>query len=96
MTVIIYPEKPLNDIFNAIITELDRAEAKHPDWPEDLVHAAAIVCEEAGEVLREANSLREGHGRIQELKMELIQTAVTAIRMVKNLKNAEVQRKPST
>ena len=32
--------------------ELERAREKFPSWPRDMIHAAAIVAEEAGELLR--------------------------------------------
>jgi hypothetical protein len=35
-----------------INTELKDAIAKYPDWPTDIIHAAAVVNEEAGELIR--------------------------------------------
>ena len=67
----------------AIFDEMKIAKAKHPIWPEDVVSQAAIVMEEAGEVIREANHIREGHGNFNDLRKELIQTAGTCIRMLK-------------
>jgi hypothetical protein len=40
--------------FNAIMHELRRAEEKHPGWPDDPIHGAAIVAEEAGELSQKA------------------------------------------
>jgi len=71
-----------------ILAEMNRAIKKHPVWPMSPVERAAIVVEEAGEVIREANHIREGAGDVQALRMELIQTAGTCIRMI-NLMDAE-------
>ncbi len=65
-----------------ILEEIKKATAKHPVWPPDAVSRAAIVSEEAGEVIREANHIREGHGDPKALRLELIQTAGTCIRMI--------------
>lgn len=65
-----------------ILTEMRRATEKHPVWPVSPVERAAIIAEEAGEVIREANHIREGNGDIKALRMELIQTAATCIRMI--------------
>jgi NTP pyrophosphatase (non-canonical NTP hydrolase) len=35
-----------------IMTELADAERKHPDWPADPIHAAAILAEESGELIQ--------------------------------------------
>jgi len=41
-----------NEAIDKILEELARAEKKHPIWPKDIVHAGAIVAEEAGELTR--------------------------------------------
>ena len=49
-----YP--PASDYWeSAIAAELVRAKRKFPQWPTDPVHAAAIVSEEAGELVRAVN-----------------------------------------
>ena len=65
--------------------ELKRAEAKHPYWPKDFVHAAAIVNEESGELIRAAIQLHYEGGQLEDLRKEAIQTAATCIRLLKNL-----------
>ena len=69
-----------------IMCEVERAERKYPDWPSCNVKRAAIILEEAGELIREANQLDEGKGSITNLRTETIQTAATCIRMLKSLK----------
>lgn len=73
----------------AIVEEGKRAETKHPHWPTDNVKRAAIVGEESGELLREANLLDEGIGSVANLTIETIQTAATCLRMYKAIKNDE-------
>lgn len=70
-----------------ILQEMKKAIAKHPVWPNDAVSRAAIVSEEAGEVIREANHIREGHGNPKALRLELIQTAGVCIRMINIMDN---------
>ena len=36
----------------SIIAELEKAKKKHPEFPDDPVHMAAIMAEEAGEAIR--------------------------------------------
>ena len=68
-----------------IVYEVYRAEAKHPQWPDDVIHAVAIVAEESGEAVRAAlNHVYHG-GSIDEVRIELVQTAAMCIRMLNNL-----------
>ncbi len=83
MTVKIETNSPEQaTLFIEILAEIERATIKHPNWPLSPVERAAIVAEEAGEVIREANHIREGGGDPDLLRMELIQTAGTCIRMI--------------
>lgn len=66
----------------AIITELDNARDKHPDWPSDAVHKAAIVGEEAGELIRAAINYFYEDGSPEEMYKEATQTAATAVRLL--------------
>lgn len=75
----------IENIINEIITELNRAETKHPMWPTDLIHAVAIVAEESGEAVQAALQHQYEDGSLKNIKTELIHTATTAIRMLKNL-----------
>jgi len=38
----------------AVLEELERARAKHPAFPADVVHQAGIVSEESGELMKAA------------------------------------------
>jgi NTP pyrophosphatase (non-canonical NTP hydrolase) len=72
----------LDNILKNVVSEMNRAAKKHPDWPTCPVKRAAIVAEEAGEVIREANHIEEGHGDLQLLAKELEETAGTCLRML--------------
>lgn len=62
--------------------ELERARDLYPEWPEDIVHQAAIVAEEAGEVVRAAlNHHYHGAPKV-DIRDELIQTAAMCFRML--------------
>ena len=80
----------MNFILFEILNELERAEINHPLWPKCNIKRSAIMLEEAGEVIREANCIDEGKGSIENLKIELTQTAAMCIRMLKEIKNDDL------
>jgi len=71
-----------------VLKELDRATAKHPEFAQDIVHGAAIVCEEAGEVAKAAIDYHYHGGCVIDVSTEAIHTAATAIRLLINLPGA--------
>jgi hypothetical protein len=72
-------------IIDDILTEVNRAELKHPNWPVDKVYAATIVAEENGELTRAALQYEAEGGILSEIRTEAIHTAATCIRLIKNL-----------
>ncbi|QZE57922.1 hypothetical protein MPK70_gp046 [Erwinia phage pEa_SNUABM_33] len=72
---------------NLILNELRDAETDHPTWPEECIHAASIVVEEAGELLRDCATFEEnGDARlIENMRIEAMQTGAMALRFLKNL-----------
>ena len=70
-----------------IFAELRRAEAKHPGWPDNPIHAVAIVVEEAGEAMQAALQLTYEGGTQAHLRQELVQTGAMAIRALINFEN---------
>lgn len=72
------------EIIKAALMELDRARALHPVWPEDTIHATAIMLEEAGEVLQAANNLVAGHkgGTVEDVRKEVIETMAMCLRLL--------------
>lgn len=77
----------LNEIFNEIETELGRAVTKFPTWPNDPIHAASVVGEESGELVKAVLELTyEPHKTsLDEVRSEAIQTAAMAIRFLLSL-----------
>lgn len=65
-----------------ILMELDRAERKHPSWPDDMIHRSAIVAEEAGELVRASLQNRYEGDRLKEMKKEATQTGATCLRFL--------------
>jgi hypothetical protein len=65
---------------DSVMRELTRAEGKFPSWPEDVVHAAAVVAEEAGELVKAALDAYYGRGPVVQAVIEAEQTAAMAIR----------------
>lgn len=72
-----------------ILSELAQARAKHPQWPVDVIHAAAILAEEAGEVVKAALDMTYDGGSVEDVRTELAQTGAMCLRMLVNLCWAE-------
>lgn len=62
--------------------ELVRARDLHPSWPEDSIHQAAIVQEEAGELIRAALQHEFDDAPKKPMETEAIQTAAMALRFL--------------
>ena len=75
----------IESILGLVMAEIEREEKLHPVWPTDLVKAAAIPAEEAGELLKAANDYDEKHTTHQQMITEAVHTAASAIRFLKNL-----------
>lgn len=80
----------------ALLNELHDAEIQHPSWPEEAVHAAAIVVEEAGELLRDTATYEEnGDAKlITNMQIEAVQTGAMALRFLKNLPTSQKRTIP--
>lgn len=74
-----------NEILKDILNEVCFARNKHPNWPADIIHAAGIVVEEAGELMRAALQIVYEGGDPKEAKKEAVQTACTCIRFLSAL-----------
>lgn len=68
-----------------VLSELKKAEDKHPGWPNDPIHAVGIITEEVGEAMQAAIDCTYSDGDIEELETELAQTGAMAIRALFNL-----------
>jgi len=74
-----------------VFVELRKAEAKHPGWPTDPIHAVGILCEEAGESMQAAIDVVYASGSVEDLKTELAQTGAMAIRALIHLETEKSQ-----
>lgn len=68
-----------------LMEALKHAEAIHKGWPNDLVHAVAIMIEEAGEAMQSAINCHYSNGDIEFLKMELAQTGAMCLRAIMHI-----------
>lgn len=79
------------EIIDEVLTELNRARAKFPTWPDDPIHAAGVLLEESGELMKtvlEACYQKEPDGhylQLIEVRNEAVQTAAMAIRFLVSL-----------
>lgn len=72
-------------VVGAICKELLKAMDKHKHWPtKDVIHAAAIVGEESGELIRAALQYNYETGSSHDVSKEAIHTGAMAIRFLLN------------
>ena len=74
----------IENILSLVMDEVARAEEIHPYWPSDDIHAAAIVAEESGELVKAVLDATEKKAGEDEIIAEAVQTAASAIRFLKN------------
>ena len=76
-------------ISTEIFKELKAAQEKFPGWPTDVVHAAAIVAEECGELVKAAIDFFYGRGSKLELQREAAQTGAMVYRFMMDIERYE-------
>ena len=74
---------------------VDFAVRKHPCWPSDPIHAASVVAEEAGELLKAANEFVYEKGSPKAMYIEACHTAAVCIRFLDNFKAMYGIKEPS-
>lgn len=74
-----------HQVLDLVMQELRRAEEKHPGWPDDPIHGAAIVGEEAGELIQAALDHIYDGKRPWSMAVEAAQVAAMGIRFLLNL-----------
>ena len=82
---LIVSDSYLEEITLEIRNILDKSEFKHPFWPYDIIHGTAVMGEEAGEAIKAAYEVVYENRKIEDLKMELLHTIATSIRMFYSL-----------
>lgn len=72
------------EVLLEVLMEVRRAHKLHPEWPEDPLHALAILGEEFGELTQAVLqvSYDEDKATPEDVKKEAIQTAAMAIRFL--------------
>lgn len=81
-----YRKQFFDQCLRAIVSELVRAEEKHPDWPDDLAHAAKIVSDQAGGLLSVSADVCSGIERDDaRILEEALQTGAMALRFLLNM-----------
>ena len=72
---------------DAVMNELAKAEAKHPEWPTDPLHAIAIIGEEFGELTQAVLQVtyEPGKSLITDVRREAVQTAAMALRFLQSM-----------
>ncbi len=73
------------EIYKLVIEEVKRACNKWPDYYSDIIHATALINEEAGESIQAALDLTYANGNIELVKNEVIQTAAMCFRLLNNI-----------
>jgi hypothetical protein len=81
-----------------ISEELEKAVAKWPNWPNDPLHAIAVIGEEFGEMTKESLDLvyagfdqEETKQAKQRLRKEAIQTAAMLYRFIASIESYEYE-----
>lgn len=69
----------------ALISELKKAEIKHPKFPTDIIHAVSIMNEEAGESIKSAYDITYADGSLEHLINEVAQTGAMCLRILENI-----------
>lgn len=85
-----------SSIMLEIGAEVERATQKWPGWPTDPIHAAAVIAEEPGELMKATiESVYEPHkGSYKNLRTEAIQTAAMCMRFIQSLDDYELIQSP--
>jgi hypothetical protein len=75
----------VSEAIKLALAELDKAEEKHPNWPSDPIHAAAIVAEVAGELVQASLDIIYSGGSQDRMRAEASQVAAVGLRFLANL-----------
>lgn len=73
------------EILNVVVAELIQAKNKWPVFYKDIIHAVAVMNEEAGESIQAALDYTYDNGSMENVKKEVIQTAAMCFRILENL-----------
>lgn len=82
-------------IIQDVLDELERAQEKFPTWPSDPVHAAAVVAEEAGELVKAVLQSTYEQAPFDNVRKEAIQTVAMALRFLASFDRDEYDWVPA-
>ena len=85
-----------DEVLKEVRAEVVRACAKFPLWPDDPIHAVAILGEEFGELQKAVlQSVYEPHkSNMQEARAEAVQAAAMAVSFITSIDKYELYRSP--
>ena len=72
-----------------VMREYELVLEKHPDFPSDVIHQAAVMDEESGETIQAALQFVYEGGSIEKVRKEAAQTGAMAMRVLMNLPEEE-------
>ena len=80
-------DKDIARVVAEVISELDYARSKHPDFPRDLIGKMSIMNEETGEATQLANSIQlDQQGEVSDFIHEVTQAACVGLRILLSMK----------
>ena len=84
----------LDDINDLIEDEIGRAMEKFPEWPDDPIHASAIVQEECGDLVQAVleSIYEKGKSSKSDVEKEAVQTACVAIRFLLSINKYKFEK----
>lgn len=82
----------IDDALLMISKELLSAEKKFPCFPADAIHAASIVAEESGELVRASLQYTYEKGSPVPLLREAVQTGAMALRFILNFEHLAARK----
>lgn len=94
---------PKHDVVSEVLAELDRATAKFPTWPDDPLHAVAVVNEEVGELNKavlqqvyepQKNPLNAVHDEAVQAAAMLLRFIASIDQYKSNMAHQHVQKEP--
>lgn len=65
-----------------MLAERDRAREEHGEVYDDIVHVAAVVSEEAGELIQAVLNYEYHGGSLEQVELEAYHTGATVLRML--------------
>lgn len=84
----------IQEAISQISDELAAAEKKHPTWPTDIIHASAILNEEAGKLTQAAIDYHYHNGSLEKVRSYAARAGAMAVRVLINLPYAERPEAP--